>query len=86
VLNARIATPYYDMPITLVQKATNHKVFRQVHCLECGMPFAEITDKIITILDFDTPIDMLIPNVLGVVACHCPRKACQQRYRFEFAL
>ncbi len=79
-------TPYYKMPITIVQKAVQNKVFRQVHCLECGMPFAEITDKVVTVLDFDTPIEMLHPDNMGVVGTYCTRRACQQRYRFEFAV
>ena len=79
-------TPYYELPITLVQKATRTKVYRKLHCLECGMPFAEITDKVVAILDFASPLAEMSPDGLGVVACHCPRKICQQRYRFEFPM
>lgn len=86
MLNAISRTPYYDLPITIVQKATHQKVFRQIHCIECGMPFADITDKVVAIFDFATPIIELHPDRIGIVACHCPRKVCQQRYRFEFAI
>ena len=87
MLNASvIRTPSYEMPITLVQKAMHHKLYRKLHCIECGIPFAEVTDKVVAILDFASPIAEMHPDGFGVVACHCPRKICQQRYRFEFPI
>lgn len=78
-------TPYHEMPITVALKAVRQKVYREAHCIECGMPFCTITDKVVTIMDFDTPVMDLRPDIIGVVGAYCPRRQCQQRYRFEFA-
>lgn len=85
MLNVRVQvrTPHYQIPIAIVMKATNDKVYRQVHCISCGMPFAEITDQIVSIQDYASPITQMKPDEFGFVAVHCPRKQCQQRYRFD---
>lgn len=78
-------TPYNQQPITLVMKAVKQKVFRQAHCFECGRPFLDITDKIVTAFDGDTPIEQLKPDEFGIVEAHCSRHDCKQYYRLEFA-
>lgn len=78
-------TPYNEQPITVVLKSMKQKVFRQAHCWECGMPVAEITDKIVTVFDGVTPIEQLRADTFGVVEFHCKRHACKQYYRMEFA-
>lgn len=78
-------TPYNEQPITVVMKATRQKVFREAHCWECGMPIAEITDKIVTVFDGVTPLIQLEPDRMGIVELHCNRHTCKQYYRMEFA-
>lgn len=78
------ATPYSAMPITIGLYATKQKVFREIHCIECGMPFLNITDKVITLMDFDTPIEDYRPDVVGRVQMRCTRKNCAQRYVVQF--
>ena len=80
------ATPYYELPMTLSFKAMKQKMYRQIHCMECGMPFCEISDKIVSISDSINPIENLTPDKIGVVATSCTRGSCRQRYRFEFAI
>lgn len=78
------ATPYPLLPITLALVATKQKVYREVHCVECGLPFMSITDKIATIMDFNTPTDQLQPNVMGIINTSCTRRSCRQVYRLQF--
>lgn len=78
-------TPYNELPISYVFKATRQKVFRQSHCIECGWPIADITDKVVVICDGNTTIEKLIPDNIGVIQVHCKRHQCKQYIRFEFA-
>lgn len=84
--NSVIRTPYHQLPVTLLNKAMHQKMYREQHCTECGMPIAEITDKIITVFDGNTPIEKLIPDVIGIVEIHCKRHTCKQFFRMEFAV
>lgn len=79
-------SPFNLMPITLVNKAMEQKYYRQLHCLECGWPIADITDKVVVAMDGETVIGDLPKSAIGVVELHCPRHTCKQRYRMEFAL
>lgn len=78
-------TPYNQQPITVLIKAVKQKVFRQLHCLECGRPFLDITDKILSVSDSVTPIEQLNPDEVGIIEAHCSRHDCKQYYRMEFA-
>lgn len=78
-------TPYNEQPITVVLKAVQQKAYRHVHCSECGMPYADITDKILTMFDGNTIISTYEPNRIGLIEVHCPRHTCKQYYRMEFA-
>lgn len=80
-----IRTPYHQLPITLINKAMKQKMYRQLHCTECGWPIVDITDKIITVFDGATPIEKLIPDDIGIVETHCKRSNCKQYFRMEFA-
>lgn len=79
-------TPYNELPITLVMKAVRQKVYRNLHCFECGMPIAQITDKIVVAFDGDTEIARYEPDRIGVVDMRCDRHTCKQHYRLEFAI
>lgn len=81
-----IRTPYNQQPITIVLKAVRQKVFRQLHCLECGMPIADITDKVLMTFDGDTPIATYEPDRMGLIEIHCNRHQCKQYYRMEMAI
>lgn len=83
---AVVRTPYHRQPITLVFKAVKQKIYRQAHCLECGQPFADITDKIVTVFDGETELGQMSPDKLGIIEIHCPRHQCKQYYRMEFAV
>lgn len=74
--------PYAELPITLVLKSTNRKVYRDLYCLECGHPFVAISDKIISLIDVVTPMELLQPNEM-VVEARCRQRYCGQYYRFE---
>lgn len=84
--NTLIRTPYHELPITIVNKAMRQKTYRQLHCLECGQPIADITDKIVVVIDGETVIEQLEPSRIGIVELHCPRHQCKQYYRMEFAI
>lgn len=79
-------TPYNQLPITIVMKAMRQKVYRQAHCLECGWPYADITDKVVAMFDGETQLDTYLPDQFGMVELHCPNRACRQYYRLEFAI
>lgn len=84
--NTIIRTPYHQQPMSLVFKAIKQKVFRQLHCMECGQPFADITDKVVIAYDGATPMERYEPDKMGTVEVHCPRHQCKQYYRLEFAV
>lgn len=81
-----VRSPYSQMPITLINKAVRQKYMRQLHCMECGWPIADITDKVVMAMDGNTQIGDLPINSIGIVEIHCPRHTCKQFYRMEFAL
>lgn len=81
-----IRTPYHQQPITIVLKAIKQKAYRQLHCLECGQPIADITDKVLMTFDGDTPVQTYEPDRLGLIEIHCPRHQCKQFFRMEFAV
>jgi hypothetical protein len=86
VQNSSNRTPYHKMPITIVRKAIAQPYYRKMHCVECGWPIADITDKVVMIMDGNTPLDRLEPNSLGITEVHCHRHQCKQYYRMEFAV
>lgn len=86
MIEALRRTPYNEMPQTYVLKAVQQKVFRQLHCIECGWPLADITDKVIVTFDGNTPVEKLIPDRIGLVEIHCKRHQCKQFVRLEFAI
>lgn len=83
---AFVRTPYHMLPITIVLKAIKQKVYRQLHCLECGQPIADITDKVLMTYDGDSAIESYSPDRIGLIEIHCPRHQCKQYYRMEQAL
>lgn len=81
-----VRTPYHQLPITIVNKAMQQKVYRPLFCIECRWPLAEITDKIVIVSDGSTVVEHLRPDGIGLVEMHCPNHRCKQYYRMEFAL
>lgn len=81
-----VRTPYYQLPISLVNKAIRQKVYRPLFCIECRWPLAEITDKVVIVSDNSVIIEQLIPDRIGMVEIHCSNHRCKQYYRMEFAL
>lgn len=85
MLGASAQTPLNEQPITVVMKAMKQKTYRQAHCWECGMPFMDIVDKIVTVFDGTTPVETYKPDEIGLIDVHCSRHQCKQHYRLEFA-
>jgi hypothetical protein len=83
--DSTIRTPYHKQVITIVLKAVTQKKLRRLHCMECGWPIADISDKVLVVFDGETAIDTLEPDNHGVVELHCRRHQCKQYYRLEFA-
>lgn len=73
-------TPYNQMPITMVLKSIDRKLYRDLYCLECGHPFVAISDKVIALLDSTPPIDKL-RETEQVVEARCRFHYCRQYYR-----
>jgi hypothetical protein len=83
--NTNIRTPYHKRVITIVLKSVKQKMLRKLHCMECGWPIANISEKVLVVFDGETPIKELHPDEHGIVEIHCPRHQCKQYYRLEFA-
>lgn len=79
-------TPHHQQPITIVLKALKQKVYRQLHCLECGQPIADITDKVLMTFDGETPVETYHPDRIGLIEVHCPRHQCKQYFKLEQAI
>ena len=56
-----------------------------MHCMECGMPFVDITDKALLVFDGSTPLASYDTTKVGLIDIHCPRHQCKQYYRMEMA-
>jgi hypothetical protein len=83
--SSAMRTPYYQMPISISVKSVDHKMLREIHCPECGMPFISISDKIVRVSDSPIAIDRLAPDAPGIIKSICPRARCKQVYQLEFA-
>lgn len=66
-------------------KAMKQKMYRQLHCQECGQPYADITDKVVMAFDGESDMTRYEPDRIGLVEVHCPRHQCKQYYKLEFA-
>jgi hypothetical protein len=84
--NTLVRTPWHQLPITIVMKAVKQKMYRQLHCMNCGMPIADITDRVLMTFDGETPVEQLSPDRFGLIEIHCNRHVCKQFYRIEVAV
>lgn len=75
-----IRTPYNQMPIALVYRSIDRKLYRDQYCLECGKPFIAISDKFYSVQDGGIPIQQLRTND-RVVEARCKSHYCKQYYR-----
>lgn len=75
-----IRTPYHTMPILLVYRSTDRKLYRDQYCIECGHPFMAISDKFYSIQDGGVAIDHLRYGD-KVVEARCKSHNCKQFYR-----
>lgn len=82
-ISTTIRTPYHQLPIALVLKAIDRKLYRDQYCLECGHPFMSISDKFVSIHDGGVPIDQLRTESKGVIEARCKYHYCKQYYRVE---
>lgn len=74
-------TPLHQMPITLVLKSLDQKVYRDIYCLECGHPLVAISDKVVLLLDASSPMESLTSE--KIIETRCRHSYCRQFYRFE---
>lgn len=77
--DALIRTPYHSMPITLVLKSTDRKVWRDIYCVECGHPFMAISDKYAVIIDAAIPVNLLRGGE-RMIEVRCKNHPCKQYY------
>jgi len=79
--------PFHTSPISLGFFAEKQKAYRQIHCIECGLPILEITDRVVYATDAEAPIEAYShnggANLMFEKLCH--RHTCKQRYRVEVA-
>lgn len=74
--------PYNTLPITLVYRSIDRKVFRDQFCIECGHPFIAISDKYVTIIDSATPVQILRGHQRALGA-RCRHTDCKQHFVVE---
>lgn len=80
--DTRIRTPYNQLPISMVLKSIDRKVYRDQYCVECGHPFMSISDKYVQIYDTAIPIEKL-RTAERVISARCNFHFCKQFYRVE---
>lgn len=78
--NQTIRTPYNQMPIALVYRSIDRKLYRDQYCIECGHPFMAISDKFFSVQDGGVAIDKLRRND-RVIEARCKSHYCKQFYR-----
>jgi hypothetical protein len=78
-------TPYNQQPITIFSKALQQRVFRDIHCIECGWVMGQVVDKTLVVSDSTSDME-LIPNTVGFLKTRCSNQRCKQYYHMEFAL
>jgi len=81
-ISVSIRTPYNQLPIALIYRATDRKLYRDQFCIECGHPFMSISDKFVAIHDGGVPIDLLRADQ-AVLEARCKNHYCKQYYRVE---
>lgn len=74
-----VRTPYNQMPITMVYKSIDRKIYRDQYCQECGHPYMAISDKVVTVFDSNIPVDMLREHD-RLIETRCRFHTCKQRY------
>lgn len=77
-----VRTPYNQMPMSIVLKSTDRKLYRDQYCLECGHPFMAISDKFIRLYDATVPTDVL-RSEQRVLEARCSFHYCKQYFRIE---
>lgn len=73
---------YNELPISLVYRSLNRKLYREQHCIECGHPLMNISDKYVAIIDGNIPVDLLREHE-RVLEARCRHSICRQYYRIE---
>lgn len=74
---------YYQIPITISLLSVSFKYKQDLHCLFCGMPFTQVSDRVLSVSD--SPLSPEGEGI-GPVETRCPRHTCKQRWALEFAL
>ena len=77
-----VRTPYHEMPIALIYRSIDRKLYRDQYCIECGHPFMSISDKHVAIHDGGIPIDLLREDE-RVFEARCKYHYCKQRFRVQ---
>lgn len=74
--------PYNTLPINLIYRSIDRKLYRDQFCIECGHPFMAISDKYVAIIDGNVPVDLLREHE-RVLEARCRFHPCKQHYRVE---
>lgn len=77
-----IRTPYNQLPINLGYYSIDRKIYRDQYCIECGHPFMAISDKFVSIIDGNIPVDQLRTKE-RVIEARCRFHPCKQHYRIS---
>lgn len=75
-------SPYYQVPIAISLLSVSFKYKQDLHCLFCGMPFTQVSDRVVAIADSSLSPE----SAIGPIETRCPRHTCKQRWALEFAL
>lgn len=75
-------TPWNQLPIALVYRSLDRKLYRDQYCIECGHPFMSISDKYVSVIDGNLPIDKLRTEQ-RIIEARCRHSRCQQYFRVE---
>lgn len=81
-LQAKVRTPYNQMPIALIYRSIDRKMYRDQFCIECGHPFMAISDKYVSIQDGGMAVDILREDN-RVLEARCKNHYCKQYYRVD---
>lgn len=76
-------------PLSILLQASDSPYHRRIHCVECGLPIAEIVDNVSYIVDnsgeMSATREELQRDVIGgYVEIQCKRSSCHQHYRIYY--
>lgn len=80
ISGTRVDLPLYMQPQSIFIVNEPNKRLRDTHCMECGKTFYSISDRITSLSDNVTPLNMLDPERMGPMEARCKFHHCKQRW------